>query len=30
MARFSEPNYFYRDLAGILQRNPILEIDSDD
>ena len=30
MVRFGEPNYFYRDLAGILQRNPILEIDSND
>ncbi|HPR35474.1 MAG TPA: NAD(+)/NADH kinase [Anaerolineaceae bacterium] len=30
MARFGEPNYFYRDLAGILQRNPILEIKTND
>lgn len=30
MARFGEPNYFYRDLAGLLQRNPILEMDSND
>ena len=30
MARFGEPNYFYRDLAGILQRNPVLEMDSND
>jgi NAD+ kinase len=30
MARFGEPNYFYRDLAGILQRNPILEMESND
>jgi len=30
MARFGEPNYFYRDLAAILQRNPILEMESND
>ena len=30
MARFGEPNYFYRDLAAILQRNPILEMESHD
>lgn len=30
MVRFGEPNYFYRDLAGLLQRNPILEMKSDD
>ena len=30
MVRFGEPNYFYRDLAGILQRNPILEIKPND
>lgn len=30
MARFGEPNYFYRDIAAILQRNPILEMESND
>ena len=25
MVRFGEPNYFYRDLAAVMQRNPILE-----
>jgi len=30
MVRFGEPNYFYRDLAGLLQRNPILEMDAHD
>lgn len=30
MVRFGEPNYFYRDLAGLLQRNPILAMDSHD
>jgi NAD+ kinase len=30
MVRFGEPNYFYRDLAGLLQRNPILEQESHD
>jgi len=30
MVRFGEPNYFYRDLAAILQRNPILEMESHD
>jgi NAD+ kinase len=26
MLRFGEPNYFYRDLAAMMQRNPILEM----
>lgn len=30
MVRFGEPNYFYRDLADLLQRNPILEMDAHD
>jgi len=30
MVRFGEPNYFYRDLAGLQQRNPILEMDAHD
>ena len=25
MVRFGEPNYFYRNLAAVMQRNPILE-----
>lgn len=27
MVRFGESNYFYRDLAAVMQRNPILEMD---
>lgn len=30
MVRFSEHNYFYRDLASLLQRNPILKMESHD
>lgn len=30
MVRFSEHNYFYRDLADLLQRNPILKMESHD
>ena len=30
MVRFGEANYFYRDLADVLQRNPILEMESND
>lgn len=30
MVRFGEPNYFYRDLAGLLQRNPILAMENND
>lgn len=30
MVRFGEPNYFYRDLADLLQKNPILGKDSHD
>jgi len=30
MVRFGESNYFYRDLADVLQRNPILEMESND
>lgn len=30
MVRFGEQNYFYRDLSGVLQRNPTLEMDSHD
>ena len=25
MVRFGEPNYFYRDLADVLHRNPVLQ-----
>lgn len=30
MVRFDEPNYFYRDLADMLQRNPVLKKDTHD
>ena len=30
MVRFDEPNYFYRDLADMLQRNPTLKKDTHD
>lgn len=30
MLRFGEPNYFYRDLAAMMQRNPILEMKKND
>ena len=30
MVRFGEANYFYRDLAGLLQRNPILAMENND
>lgn len=30
MVRFGEPNYFYRDLASVMQRNPILETEKHD
>lgn len=30
MVRFGEPNYFYRDLADMLQRNPTLKKDTHD
>jgi len=30
MVRFGEPNYFYRNLAAVMQRNPILETEKHD
>lgn len=30
MVRFGEPNYFYRNLAAVIQRNPILEMNKHD
>jgi NAD+ kinase len=30
MVRFGEPNYFYRNLAAVMQRNPILKTDKHD
>lgn len=30
MVRFGEKNYFYRDLAAVMQRNPILEMEKHD
>mgnify|MGYP001243310623 CR=1 FL=1 len=30
MVRFGEPNYFYRNLAAIMQQNPILETEKHD
>jgi len=30
MVRFGEPNYFYRNLAAVMQRNPILKMENHD
>lgn len=30
MVRFGEPNYFYRNLAAVMQQNPILEMEKHD
>ena len=30
MIRFGAPNYFYRDLALVMRRNPIVEIEKYD
>jgi NAD+ kinase len=30
MVRFCEPNYFYRNLAAVMQRNPILKMENHD